>query len=394
MYAQHGHGPGQGTSDKIRLGAQGGLLSGAILSCRHLVPSVALEYRAELEGEGLTVLLDPQVYLLAPPVDSLLKLDQWDHVPSNMPSSGAARIRAACRDATARAVDWQLENGFETVVISGPPVSSFASAETGSLLYAAELAAELADDSGTRFLNTLCISEMALRSADRPAMHEWLDEAVTCPADGFYLLIDRAPGATAMLADPEMIDGLMYLVFVLSGLHGKEVLLGYSGLWSVLGMAAGATGVATGWGMSLRRLSVEALRDTGPRSAAKRRLWSREWLSEPKEDEIESLRLRAAGALAGGQTTEAAVLGGDLTVLASPTSEVLHNWRVLRRIASELFDSTQPCGDRVASLEAATLSAASQVAHLNGGTLPPWATHLLPWADALQAFSGANSNIL
>lgn len=138
-------------------------------------------------------------------------------------------------------------------IAPGPLQDSFADIWT-------PLSVQLARTSGEswgagRTIATLAVDESGLSSW--PTIERWLDVATTLPVQGFYILISRpataypsAPWAPAKLAN------LLRLIHALGELNEFEVIWGYSDFEGLLGLAAGAHAMATGWSYTLRQFSA------------------------------------------------------------------------------------------------------------------------------------------
>lgn len=126
---------------------------------------------------------------------------------------------------------------------------------------------------------TLAVDEAGL--SDWLAIERWLDVATTLPVRGFYILVSRDsssyPGPPWA---PTKLANLMRLIHALGELNELEVIWGFSDFEGLLGLAAGARTMASGWSYSLRRFSSSKWTSpaTGGRAPTVRthlnRLWS------------------------------------------------------------------------------------------------------------------------
>lgn len=113
-----------------------------------------------------------------------------------------------------------------------------------------------ADSWGTdETLASLVVDEKVLESWDN--IEGWLDVLTTLDVRGFYLVVNRNAGQyPAQRWDPQALSNLLRLIFTLTQLNDYELIWGYADIDGILGVAVGATGVASGWSYGLRTFNV------------------------------------------------------------------------------------------------------------------------------------------
>lgn len=382
-----------GPSDKPQRGFQQGLLQGYVFSPRFR--------RAEgdwgLLGESMAAgdaLLDPETYLLRLPADRLRYLPEWPYWSAmargrvwDGPIEYAAAVPAM--------LEQQVALGFTTVVAGGPLLPSLYGFEAAIQAAAMSAASTWQTASGFAgdMLAGLAIGDSALRVRPENApgsVHEdialWLDRATRTPGPGFYIVVDWENEAYSMPQDPIVLSNLMYLVHALAETNSRRVVVGYTGLWALLPIVAGASAVATGWYLSGRRMSTSKFLRQGMARQARSRVWLRDILAEVTDDVLPLLCRDQAAPPDASQTYLVAQAGGTPQCLQGRAEEVLHNWAVLGQLAACLAQPT--AAERTAAF-GQMLDAAkaffSTYCRSTGETIAATA-HLDGWRAAVQRF--------
>ncbi|MGV8911438.1 MAG: hypothetical protein ACOH14_02385 [Rhodoglobus sp.] len=157
---------------------------------------------------------------------------------------------------------------------------------------ALQLARTAADTWGPeKTIATLAIDEIALDTWSM--IDDWLDVATSLEVHGFYILIARSNASYPPVAwSSERLSNLLRLIYTLSELNGYDVSWGYSDAEGLLGIAAGATSIASGWSYSLRQFYPQKWQpsENGPRKPPTPRITvNRLWSSLRADTELSPL---------------------------------------------------------------------------------------------------------
>lgn len=88
-------------------------------------------------------------------------------------------------------------------------------------------------------------------------LREWLNVATTLDVRGFYILVQRGnTGYPPVRWSPDRLSQLMSMIYTLGELNGYEIYWGFADQEGLLGLAAGATSVGSGWSYGLRQFST------------------------------------------------------------------------------------------------------------------------------------------
>jgi hypothetical protein len=273
FYLQHGY----GKSGKIQSIGRAGKLGGVILSPADEDPT-NLEITANMcRVQGLDVRIDPQMYIYTTAPRGVGR----NHDAHGIEMSGVHWSQDA--KSTARQIQAvgrlnSLYNANGAWIAPSVLQSSFTDVWTPVAL---QLARTASDAWGPdRTIATLVIDEGALSTW--AAIDDWLDVATTLNVRGFYILVDRGNSSWPPVAwSHERLTNLLRLIHNLSVVNKYEVSWGYSDAEGLLGLAAGADSIASGWTFGLRQFNASKWQPTeaGPRRAPLvrynvRRLWS------------------------------------------------------------------------------------------------------------------------
>lgn len=279
FYIQQGYGKGSKISDV----AGEGHLGGVILSPGDEDPAKLGETAKMIQGLGLRARLDPQSYIYAPepagtannhPAHGLDLSFSWHATPKQV-TNAVSSVRRA-NEAIGITEQWIAPTCW---------LASFDNLWTPLSLSLASAAADAWGEERT--IVSVAVSEDAF--ADWRAVDVWLDAITTLDVAGFYLLIDRK--ASAYPPNPWNVDHLaniLRVIYRLSELNGYEVTWGYSDIEGLIGLAAGASGAASGWHYSLRQFNRgKWVRKPGGGSApTPRALVGRLWAPLKAADEV------------------------------------------------------------------------------------------------------------
>jgi len=382
-----------GPSDKPQRGLEQGLLQGYVFSPRFRRPEGdwALVQESATAGNAL---FDPETYLLGLPRERLAYLPQWQYW-DDMAHQQALDDPVAYAAAIPAMLEQQLSLGFPALVAGGPLLPSLYGYEAAVLTAAASSA--IAWRSASGFAGDVLVglaatdSALRVRPEDAPdGVHEdialWLDRATRAPGTGAYIVVDWGNQAYSMPQDPVVLSNLMYLVYTLAETHGRRAVIGYTGLWGLLPIAAGASAVATGWYLSGRRMSTGRFLRQGMARQPRSRIWVRDILSEVTDDVLPLLCRDQPAPPDASQTYMVAQAGDTPQCLQGRAEEVLHNWAVLGRLAACLSQPT--AAERTAAF-GQMLDAAkaffSTYCRSTGETIAATA-HLDGWRAAVRRF--------
>jgi hypothetical protein len=248
FFLQHGFGKG----NKIDLLATDNRLDGIVLSPADEDTNSLQATAATVRGHGGSVLLDPQTYVYSnQPVGTARNHATNGIAFGSLTWSQDARESQRQVEAVGRLNGVVNPNGAWIA----PSVLQSGFADVWTPL-AIQLARTASDSWGAeRTIASVVLDESALATAG--AAEDWLDVVTTLDVRGFYILVQRPsvkyppqPWAS------ERLSRLLSVIYSLSVLNGYEVHWGYSDSEGLLGLAAGAIAVSTGWSFGLRQFST------------------------------------------------------------------------------------------------------------------------------------------
>lgn len=247
FFVQHGY----GKSQKIQNVAAGGHLAGVVLSSAD-EDQVGLMTTAEACRDlGLKVRIDPQSYVYTTAPRGRGKHHENHGIDfSSLHWSQDAKATASQVNGIGSLNQRINPNGMWIA----PSVlqSSFTDVWTPLALQFARTASDSWGPEKT--IATLVIDEAALDTW--ASIDDWLDVATTLDIAGFYILVGRTNTTYPPVAwSPERLSNLLRLIYNLSQLNGYEVSWGYSDNEGLLGLAAGASAMSSGWSYTLRQFN-------------------------------------------------------------------------------------------------------------------------------------------
>ena len=273
-WIQHGY----GKADKIVTVARSGLVSGVILSPADEEDSTLASTVGSARLQGIDVLVDPQLYIhtisgAVARCHSQHGLEFGEISWFLSPEEIASHCQAV--------VTLNQAFGIRDVVAPAPYLASFGDVWAPlSLQYARTT---IAMSEAPVYLS-LVAEDAAF--ADWDSTLRYLDALTTLDAAGVYLIVGTSTQGYPVQWDSERLTNVLRVIYTLAELNHYDVIWGYSDLAGILGVAAGASGAATGWYHSLRRWTADKWipksggRQANPRLFVERLLSTVEWNSE------------------------------------------------------------------------------------------------------------------
>lgn len=227
-------------------------IGGVILSPAHETPATMTETIAALQGAHVPVALDPQTYVhsirgAVAPKHHEFGLDFADIV-----------LGADPRD-----IELHVEKTLEVnarLGVDGPFISptvfqpGFEDAWAALALQYARVGIRQARGTGRNVYVSIVLGEDAVGGAwNRIA--RWLDVVTGLDAAGIYLIVEK-PGNYPAPWRIEPLTNLMRLIYRLSVLNDFDLVLGYTDIDGLAAIAAGATGIASGWHFGQRQFKT------------------------------------------------------------------------------------------------------------------------------------------
>lgn len=294
---QHGY----GKSDKIEVVADLASVTSVVLSPTDEEPGTLETTVSKLKARGIRPLLDPQTYLYTAGVDLAGRCHsghglnfspiRWSQSPREV-----EKVIASVEMANS-------EVGIDTIIAPSILQSSFEDIWTPLGIQYARAAAEAWP--AREVYASAVFEEMAFGGWEQ--INDWLDEITTIDVTGFYLLTNHR-GAAAYPAigwDADRLANAMRMIYTLTEINDYELLWGYADIEGLLGVAAGATGIATGWHNSLRRFSVDKWRPKSGGAQPIPRRFVNSLLSPLRLDgELSAIPQVGMGALPAGSWTD------------------------------------------------------------------------------------------
>lgn len=281
FYLQHGH----GKSTKIEDCTAGGDVAGVILSPGHEDVAALAGTVRRSQLLGLRVLIDPQSYVYSTSPQGQIRYHEahglsFSQMHWALSATELTNLIQAVSDTNRNA------GVAQPWICPAPFHRNLTDYWMPSAIQFARTACELWNDG---VIATIALDETALSDWDRVA--DWLDVLTTLDVTGFYLLVSRRAALyPPILWEAPTLANLLRLIHTLSVVNEYEVIWGYSDVDGLLGVAAGATAVASGWSYGLRQFSVERYNEKragGARTVP--RLYIPSLLSDLRNNEAEDL---------------------------------------------------------------------------------------------------------
>jgi hypothetical protein len=382
FYLQHGH----GKSQKIEECAAGGNVQGVILSPGHEDIGTLADTVRRSRALGLRVLLDPQSYIYALAPQGQLRYHaahglDFTHLRWSLSASEMADLISSVADANGAA-------GVEAPWICPAP---FHRSLTDYWMPAGvQLTRTAVEEWGGSLIATIAIDESTLGDWDRVA--EWMDVLTSLDVSGFYLLVSRR-GAVYPPApwDQLNLSNLLRLIHTLAVVNQYEVIWGYADVDGLLGVAAGANAVASGWSYGLRQFSVDRYnQQRGGGAPAVPRIYIPRLISDLRHNEADDVFHLAGGRGLFPLTTQAEFSGRRFDSLSNPEAQSRHLASLAEEVAE--LSAISHLGSRLDRMTEKIDEALTGLATLRSAGIelePRYAARLSIYRDALPVFRQA-----
>ena len=163
------------------------------------------------------------------------------------------------------------------------------------------------------------------------------------PSAGFYLVVHRDDSRYQARFDPNALENLLYLVYVLAEINSYEVICGYSDFVGTLLCAVGAKAIGTGWFSNLRQFTMDRFLPSTPKRQARPRYSSQLLMNSMLLDEMDIIhRQGQLNSIMSGTTYDAV-----FNTVSNPSNapwamdeSTLHHWLVLQRLITSVSGGT------------------------------------------------------
>lgn len=376
FYIQHGY----GKSSKIDEVVARGAVQGVILSPGHEDSPTLAATASNCTAAGLDVLVDPQSYIYSTRPQGSLRFHARNNVDLSTMSWAGSATSVLADISKVEELGTRLQLGDRMIA----PSPFHASLGDYWMPAALQYARTAASEWGSRdVLATIALSQEAL--ADWAVVEEWLDAATTLNVRGFYLVVGRSDSTYPPVPwNPRLLANLLRVIHTLSVLNGFEVIWGYADADGLLGLAAGAKGMAAGWSYSLRQFSIERYNtERGGGAQPIPRVFVSEFLSDLRTTEVADILEIASPSPLDSLATSAVE---DVLDLSNPEAQV-HHMVELSLVAAAV--ANLPLPERfgyVQYLVEAALERFSAVARSNVSVEGRYVARLRSYAEALALF--------
>ncbi|TYR81086.1 hypothetical protein FZC66_04260 [Priestia megaterium] len=394
IYAQQGYGKG----DKIHKGIEMNALNGVVLSPRDDKYESLITLKQELLGlnENVDILIDPQFYY-ATYIEGVSKnLDQLSFYPGPLTLSSLRSFRSISK-LVSECLKFQNDLGVDTLVSPSILMPNFTDRQAQIALTMAEESSQQAQELGKPILISLIFQETALN--DTVHVNEFLNELTMLNVEGFYIVVARNNTAYDQhFEEATALTNLLTMIYSLSDINEFKVIMGYSDIIGLLYLAAGASGISTGWHNSSRKFTVQQriLPSTGGR-LPRERYTSIPLLNSVLVSELDSIS-RQVTARGGNLSDYLSRAGLDNIILTgnnpsdgwSRSISHLQHWSALQHGSQAFFTDTFDITERINNLETKINEAKALYTILDNMAiqLSPASTgkHLDTWQLALSSF--------
>ena len=284
FWIQHGY----GKASKIEDIATTGHLTGVVLSPADEEDAALASTIRMLHGLGVDSLLDPQFYVHTI-ADGAARCHESHGLDFGRVSWYVSPAEIDNHASSVVATNQML--GFRTIIAPSPYQSSFGDVWSPLSLQYARATIDAAD---RPVYVSLVAEDTAF--ADWEQTLRYLDALTTLDAAGVYMVVGTSGKTYPLSWEPERLANIIRTVYTLAEYNRYDVLWGYSDFAGILGLAAGATGAATGWFHSLRFWATEKwVPKTGGRQANPRIFVTPILSSIGRNDEAVSLARSSVG---------------------------------------------------------------------------------------------------
>jgi len=291
------------------------------------------------------MLFDPQFYttVLVGTKDRCLQHYPYWRTLTRSYLNNSANLRTSVQET----LDYQLTLNVDRLLSPSIEIDSFGSADCNiSLSLANESIRYHQELSSTNLalpplLISLIISEACLSSPSN--FDSFLDDISIMQSTGFYLVVHRDDSQYQARFDPNALENLLYLVYVLAEINSYEVICGYSDFVGTLLCAVGAKAIGTGWFSNLRQFSTDRFLPSTPRRQARPRYSSQPLMNSILLDEMDIIhRQGQLNSIMSGTTYDTV-----FNTVANPSNapwamddSTLHHWLVLQGLITSVTGST------------------------------------------------------
>ncbi|WP_297082279.1 hypothetical protein [uncultured Demequina sp.] len=382
LFVQHGY----GKSDKLEQLARHMAVDGVVLSPKDESPQTLRQTAKDALTDSLTLLVDPQTYMYSTEPQGSGRC----HADNGLPTSRVSWAQDA--GAVSRLVDavgqLNADLGATRWVAPAPLQNLFVDEMTPLALQYARTASG-AWPEGSVYAS-LVIDQHAF--ADWSAIERWLTEATTLEVSGFYLIVTKSSSAYPPAAwEPVHLANYLRLIYVLAEVADFDVVLGYADYEGVLGLACGASAMASGWSYSLRQLCPErwkVIQDGGAPPVSRvnmERLWSPVRAQADAEPVFESDLADMAFS-----ERELAAFAESGFELDRPTAQLAHLRVLADRVA--IVDGADGVDEKLLVVETSLDAASASIGALNAEgyfTGEPYLGRVDALRSALSSFRSA-----
>lgn len=343
IYAQ----AGWGKSDKISRGLNDGSISGVIWSPKDEFPqSVNVDIHGYKRSfPNSTMLFDPQFYstVLIGTKDRCLQRYPYWRTLTRSDFNNSVNLSAFVQET----LDYQVTLSVDRMLSPSIEIDSFGSADCNiSLSLANESIRYYNGLNNTNLalpplLISLIISEACLSSPSN--FNAFLDDISIMPSAGFYLIVHRDDSQYQARFDPNALENLLYLVYVLAEINSYEVICGYSDFVGTLLCAVGAKTIGTGWFSNLRQFTTDRFLPSAQRRQARPRYSSQPLMNSILLDEMDTINRQGQLQSILSGTIHDAVFNTVTNPSDAPwviDESTLHHWLVLQRLITSATGGT------------------------------------------------------
>lgn len=266
-------------------------------------------------------MVDLKVYYKQFPSSIPKKLSELDYFPENDIDRAFLRNTDNLETLVGKSIDFQLDFNVDVIMAPSFYLYSFNDRIVDKLLDTWEIFHETLEEKSidkSKYVSMI-FNETALEN--KSYITDFLDDFsdIAQKFDGIYITIDRENNNNHRHDfNPNRLNGMLQLIYDLKNL-GLRVIIGYSGIESILYFAVGADAIGTGWFYSLRNFNKEqkGLEPVDSMGRQKRRYTSMKMLFELAiEEEILSipdhLKEELYGKILTGCELDAKVLEGNV----------------------------------------------------------------------------------
>ena len=285
-WIQHGY----GKATKIDTVAATGYVSGVILSPGDEDRATLRSTARSLSDLGLECVVDPQLYVHTIGGGSA-RCHKYHGLDFGDISWDVSLQEISHHVDQTLEVNALLET--EVTIAPSPYQASFGDTwSTTSIQYARTTI----DKADTGVYVSLVAEDAAFSDWEKTLEH--LDSLTKLDARGIYLIVSSTGMTYPVRWDAERLSNILRVIYTLGEYNHYELLWGYSDVAGILGLAAGATGAATGWFHSLRMWTPQKWLPRDGGRQANPRVFVRPLLSSLGHDEAVRIARSSEGSRA------------------------------------------------------------------------------------------------